>query len=75
MCDQQSTLTLSEIDRALARSDLYRFLSRAFAYPDEPLGEAWRRAMASLAALGYGPSSALASLRIPRPPQLLAKYI
>lgn len=55
---------------ALARSDVYLFLARAFTYPQQPLDAVYQRARDALAALGAPLATSLDALA-PPPPQRL----
>ncbi|MBI4571393.1 MAG: molecular chaperone TorD family protein [Chloroflexi bacterium] len=66
---------LPPADEALTRSDVYLFLARGFAYPQQPLDAAYQRARDALAALGAPQTTAFDALAPPPPERLEQAFL
>jgi TorA maturation chaperone TorD len=78
MSAQKSTLTASnqkQATRPLARSEVYLFLARGFAYPRFSLDELFSRAQLAAAILGDDAFAIVDQLEIPLPADMETQYI
>ena len=79
MSGQKNTLTVSKQEqaaaRALARSEVYLFLARAFSYPQLPLTELHHRALQAGRVLGEDSFKLISQLTVPPLAEMETQYI